>query len=485
MLLARMAEAVYWGGRYLERAECTARIVQVHTDAHVDMPVGEDVGWEPLLAIAGVDGEFDEHYAVVSEPGGDRAAEDDVIEFLLHSDKNPSSILGALSSARENLRTARPVVPREAWEAGNDLWLTSLDYLDETSSRKGRVQWLRRVIAGAQRINGIMLGTMSRDEAMSFFTIGQNLERADLTTRVLDVRSENLHPRRGDDPYDVVHWMAVLRSLAAYQPFRRAMPARPQGGSTLRFLLQDDRFPRAVSACLTETRSQLKGLARSEDTLDACTDAAMLVAAAAVPRLTLGGLSEFLDEVQVALSDIHDKIDRTYFRPSLHRMAAFLRGVVTTATAAEPFEDGDTPERNGQTWPGYVPVPGRADELLGPDGTIRSRWKHLAADMAGLGPSGLVARRTEVSRLLRNEGATYNVTLDEPEPAAALAARPVSTGDRRGRMVRASKQPWPSGPPSSSSCSPTSTGNVGCWPTGSSPPSWSSVIPASSGPVWE
>jgi uncharacterized alpha-E superfamily protein len=110
--------------------------------------------------------------------------------------------------------------------------------------------------------------------------------------------------------------MAVLRSLAAYQPFRRAMPARPQGGSTLRFLLQDDRFPRAVSACLTETRSQLKGLARAEDTLDACTNAAMLVASAAVPRLALGGLSEFLDEVQVALSEVHHQIDQTYFRPT-------------------------------------------------------------------------------------------------------------------------------------------------------------------------
>ena len=301
MLLARMAESVYWGGRYLERAECTARIVQVHTDAHVDMPVGEDVGWEPLLSIAGVDVEFDEHYPKAADPGAGRAAEDDVIEFLLHSDKNPSSILGAISSARENLRTARPVVPREAWEAGNNLWLTCSDYLDETRSRKGRVQWLRRVIAGCQMINGILLGTMSRDEAMSFLTIGQNLERADLTTRVLDVRSENLHPKRGDDPYDVVHWMAVLRSLAAYQPFRRAMPARPQGGSTLRFLLQDDRFPRAVSACLTETRSQVKGLARAEDTLDACTNATMLVASAAVPRLTLGGLSEFLEEVQGAV----------------------------------------------------------------------------------------------------------------------------------------------------------------------------------------
>jgi uncharacterized alpha-E superfamily protein len=291
------------------------------------MPIGEDVGWEPLLAIAGVDTEFAEHYPVGTGDGdrsdvgagtgvGAGAAEDDVIEFLLHSEDNPSSILAAVAAARENLRTARPIVPREAWEASNNLWLACGDNLEEAQSRKGRVQWLRRVVAGCQRINGILLGTMSRDEAMSFLVIGQNLERADLTTRVLDARSESLHPKQGDDPYEVVHWMAVLRSLAAYQPFRRAMPARPQGGSTLRFLLQDDRFPRAVSACLTETRSQLKGLARSERALDACADASLLVASAAVPRLTLGGLSEFLDEVQVALDEIHHQVDEAYFRPS-------------------------------------------------------------------------------------------------------------------------------------------------------------------------
>jgi uncharacterized alpha-E superfamily protein len=319
MLLARMAEAVYWAGRYLERAEGTARIVQVHTDAHVDMPVGEDVGWAPLLAIVGVDSEFAERYSQASQSGEGTedvaAAEQDVIEFLLHGEDNPSSIQAAITSARENLRTARPVVPREAWEACNNLWLACSDNLAEADTRAGRVLWLRRVIAGCQRINGILLGTMSRDEAMSFLTIGQNLERADLTTRVLDVRSESLRPNRGDS-YDVVHWMAVLRSLAAYQPYRRAMPARPQGGSTLRFLLQDDRFPRAVSACLTEARAQLKGLARAEDALDACATASLIVASAAVPHLTLGGLSEFLDEVQVALDDIHHQIDETYFRPT-------------------------------------------------------------------------------------------------------------------------------------------------------------------------
>src|ERR1700692_737647 len=95
MLLARMAEAVYWAGRYLERAEGTARIVQVHTDAHVDMPVGEDVGWAPLLAIVGVDSEFAERYSQASQSGEGMeevaAAEQDVIEFLLHGDDNPSS----------------------------------------------------------------------------------------------------------------------------------------------------------------------------------------------------------------------------------------------------------------------------------------------------------------------------------------------------------------------------------------------------------
>ena len=137
MLLARMAESVYWAGRYLERAECTARIVQVHTDAHVDIPVGEDVGWEPLLAIADVGIEFSQYHSVAAHAGNVDASEHDVIEFLLHNQENPSSILAAISAARENLRTARPVVPREAWEAGNALWLACTDHLEEAQTREG------------------------------------------------------------------------------------------------------------------------------------------------------------------------------------------------------------------------------------------------------------------------------------------------------------------------------------------------------------
>ena len=165
-------------------------------------------------------------------------------------------------------------------------------------------------------MTGILIGTMNRDEARAFLSIGQNLERADLTSRVIDVRSGALHTSPGDNPYEIVHWMAVLRSLAAYQPFRRAMPARPPGGSTLRFLLQNDRFPRAVSACLSEIHTHLKDLARSDDTLEACTSAALMVTAASPLRLDGDGLTEFVDELQVALAEIHTRVENTYLRPT-------------------------------------------------------------------------------------------------------------------------------------------------------------------------
>ena len=95
---------------------------------------------------------------------------------------------------------------------------------------------------------------MRRDEALAFFRMGQHLERAEITCRVLAVRADSAVPDPGREVYDEVHQMALLRSLASYQPFRRAMPARPDAASTLRFLLQDEAFPRAVSACLSELR---------------------------------------------------------------------------------------------------------------------------------------------------------------------------------------------------------------------------------------
>ena len=265
MLLARMAASVYWAARYLERAEDTARIVQVHGETHIDLPVGEDVGWAPLVEIAGSKAAYRERTSQLvgsSPPSSElrRSVEARVVAYVLTDRDNPSSILASIEGARDNLRRARPVVPREVWELCNELWIASSPATNGVGARDKRVRWLQRVIDEVQRINGVMQGTMRRDEALAFFRMGQHLERAEITCRVLAVRADSAMPDPALKDYSEVHQMALLRSLASYQPFRRAMPARPDAASTLRFLLQDEAFPRAVCACLTELRDLVKAL---------------------------------------------------------------------------------------------------------------------------------------------------------------------------------------------------------------------------------
>ncbi len=323
MLLSRVAEALYWAGRYLERAEDMSRVVQVHGDTHVDLPVGADVGWSPLLDICGADKVWVERLReqeaeqASAEHGGPRINEAAVVGFVVTDRNNPSSIVNALALARDNLRVARPVVPREVWELINDLWHGLSVDADRIQTREGRVGWLRRTIDECVHMNGVLASTMRRDEAMAFISIGQQIERADIVGRILTVRADSAAPTRGRDPYDEVHWMALLRSLAAYQPFRRAMPARPDNGATLRFLLQDDAFPRAVSSCLSELRATVKRLPGNEEVLAACTDASVLVADTAVDRVTPAELRSLVEDLHAALGTIHDRLVTTYFHASI------------------------------------------------------------------------------------------------------------------------------------------------------------------------
>jgi len=337
MLLARMAEAVYWAGRYLERAEDTARIVQVHGETHIDLPVGEDVGWAPLVEIAGTMAAFRERCSQpgLGPPGSDlaRTVEGRVVAYVLTDRDNPSSILASVAGARDNLRRARPVVPREVWELCNELWISLNPAATNVGPRDRRVRWLRRVVDEVQRINGVMQGTMRRDEAMAFFRMGQHFERAEMTCRVLAVRADSAIPDPSREVYGEVLQMALLRSLASYQPFRRAMPARPDAASTLRFLLQDEAFPRAVCACLSELRDLVKGLPHNERILAACTDTAVLVADAPVASPTPASLRAFLAELEPAIGNLNDHIEATFFSPAIGPPVA---GISREAPADRP-----------------------------------------------------------------------------------------------------------------------------------------------------
>ena len=322
-MLSRVAQNIYWMTRYVERAEDTARLINVNTNLLLDLPRNTTFGWLPLIFIIGAEKLFfdkDPHRLV------DEAT---VVKFLINDREHPSSIIASLAAARENLRTTRDIVPREAWEQINSLYIYARDH---TPSRRGRYEFLRRVIQGAQQIGGLLAGEMSRTAAYDFVRLGHYLERADMTTRILDVRSANLLSRarqsqsqsqvqtqtsaaapEEQDPFDSIQWMSVLKSLSAYQMYRQQVRMRVNGPDVLKFLLQDESVPRTVAFCLRQLDICLRKLPRHDAALAALAALQQKLNAATVPELTREGLHDFIDEVQVGLGELHDQIAAAYF----------------------------------------------------------------------------------------------------------------------------------------------------------------------------
>ena len=315
-LLARAAEYLYWAGRYLERAEDAARVVNVHGETHFDMPVGEDVGWSPLLEVTGSGSLYEERFGSLEHsplPTGQICAEDRIIRFVLIDRDNPSSLLSSIAQARSNLRQARSVVPREVWELCNELWAALTQREAHVFSRDTRARWLRLVVDECYRINGVLLGTMRHDEALTFLRMGQQLERAEMTCRVLAVRATNALAGLPFDSYQDAHHMAILRSLASYQPFQRTGPTGLKTGALLRFLIQDDELPRSVKACLGELHGLLSTLPDHGAASLACTEAVALITPAPITDLSSEGLRTLLDRTHQAIAGIHDRITMSFF----------------------------------------------------------------------------------------------------------------------------------------------------------------------------
>lgn len=306
-MLSRVAERIYWMARYVERVEGTARLVNVNAHLLLDLPRGTAFGWAPLISITGSEALFYERYR--------EADQQSVVSFLLADPEYPGSVLCSLTQARENLRTLRDIVPREAWERLNNLYLYVNDHIEQTITRGSRHAFLEHIIAGCQLITGILAGTMSHDEAYHFARLGRNLERADMTTRTIDVRSANLLPRHTGDlmPFENIQWMSVLKSLSAYHMYRRHVHVRVTGARVLRFLLQDEKVPRAIYHCLREMQDSLKGLPRNEVPRRHVARLRRRLGATDVHGLVQEGLHEFIDELQIALANLHERVRRTYF----------------------------------------------------------------------------------------------------------------------------------------------------------------------------
>lgn len=307
--LARTADRLYWGARYVERAEDTARIVRAYHDLVVDYPSVRQLRWEPLAAVAGSD-------AGIVADRGDPSGEISVVRHLLADADNPVSIVATVRMARDNLRTTREVMPREAWQAVNQL----SQYVDATASaaiaRQRRDNFLGRVIQISRRLDGVVESTMSRSDEYRMFRLGRLLERADMTTRVLGVAAAGILQleRIGSDELvaDEVRWMSVLRSVSALQMYQRAVRGPIEGIEVVRFLLADAAFPRSVRSCFTEMRTVLAGLPTPETVL-AALDVAEQKLAQSDPDVTVAHeLDQAMDKVQLAIRDVDGAIRRRY-----------------------------------------------------------------------------------------------------------------------------------------------------------------------------
>ncbi|KZY97165.1 hypothetical protein A3746_21745, partial [Oleibacter sp. HI0075] len=258
-MLSKVAERVYWAARYLERVESTARMLSIYDTLLFDLPRQVNLGWYNLIVINSLEQDFNERYSVQDERN--------VVKFLVGDDTNPSSIVTSLKAIRENIRTTRDVIPADTWELVNELSQYVQDHLQQGINRRDRHEFLGNVISACQQIIGLWQVNMPRDSAWEMLKLGQNLERADMTTRNLDAATAAIMQIEDDDfavNSQQIIWGNVLRSLSADQPYRRAMRSSVKAPLVCSFLLTDPRFPRSVEYCLNDMIQGVKALPRAE-----------------------------------------------------------------------------------------------------------------------------------------------------------------------------------------------------------------------------
>lgn len=306
-MLSRVAENLYWLARYIERVENTARLINVNTNLMLDLPKIAQPGWIPIIDILGASESYHENYSDEDERS--------VLKFLISDTQNYGSIQSSLMMARESCRTIRDIIPREGWELINDIYFFAKDQSNKGISKKGRYEFVKKLIGSTQGLTGMLAGTMLHDEGYDFLKMGRNLERADMTTRIIDVRTANLLgvTHEGLTPFETIQWMSVLKSLTGYQMYRRTIQVRVSRAGVLTFLMQEKTFPRSFYHTICEVESCLKNMMHNKEALSEVKTLQNLVLETDFSTLAQAQLHEFIDDLQFGLAQVHNMIVKSYF----------------------------------------------------------------------------------------------------------------------------------------------------------------------------
>ncbi len=307
-MLSRVASSIYWMARYIERAENLARFVDVAINVSLDHAAAQQ--WEPLVRATGDEEYFLEKYADYTS--------ENVRQFLTFDLDYSSSILSCIASARENARTVREAISSESWETLNAFYLF-LSKAAKRDIRHANSDLYAEVKKQSHLFSGIFDSTMSRDKGWYFANIGRFLERADKTSRILDVKYFTLLPHVSDinTTVDDLLWSAVLRSVSGFEMFRKRYHTL-NIERIIDFLVLDTRFPRAITYCVRTAAGSLAKVGGPENPAD---NLAVQRAGELLDKLSRatnrtiidGGFHEFIDNLQVDLNNLGSALGETYF----------------------------------------------------------------------------------------------------------------------------------------------------------------------------
>jgi len=296
----------------MERADNVARFIDVNLQMILDLPSGSQEQWHPLVSISGGDAAFSSKYPV--------ATRDNVIKFLTFDEDNPSSIVSCLRAARENARTIRESISPEMWEQVNTFYLMVNAAAANERLRTSSSSFFSEVKKASQLFHGITDATMLHGEVWHFYRMGRLLERADKTSRLLDVKYFMLLPSVADvgSPLDDIQWAAVLRSASALEMYRkRHGHIAPE--QIINFLVLDHEFPRSIHYCLTNANDSLHAISGTPIGMYRNTAEQLLgqlraeLAYSDTLQIVTRGLHEFLDGFQTRLNLVDQCIFDTFF----------------------------------------------------------------------------------------------------------------------------------------------------------------------------
>jgi uncharacterized alpha-E superfamily protein len=312
-MLSRTADHLFWMARYTERAENTARMLDVRVQYSL-MPqstASEQQGWRAMLNVSELEREFDAKYTTLSQK--------EVLDFMVRDPDNPSSIASCLTAARENARAVRGALTTEVWETENTTWIELQQHLKSRTFERNPGQFLEWVKHRSHLSRGVTLGTMFQDEALNFIRLGTFLERADNTARILDVKfrfmeSASLAPGSESEFY---YLAALLRSVSAFETYRKVYRDAITPERVAALLILQPKMPRALVACMAAVVINLKEVRNdlSQETERLAEALLVNLQRSTIDDILDAGLHDFMTAFLASIDELGRGISRDFLVP--------------------------------------------------------------------------------------------------------------------------------------------------------------------------